>query len=417
MSVEFEYWWLLVLPLFFTLGWIAARVDIKQLLSESTALPAAYFKGLNFLISDQHDKAVEAFSEAMQANTDSLELHFALGSLFRRTGETDRAINMHLNLLDKKELTDNQRSAVKAELAQDYLKAGLFDRAEELFKGLDDTRYRQPALNALLEIYVREREWAQAIATATELERLSGVPFRVEIAQYYCEMAMNELIARNQDAARIQLNLALDANKNCVRANVMLGDLEASNGAHQAAISHWKRIEFQQPEYLGLVAGKMLKSYRATQPAKGKPLKSGLKEGLAQLNVYLETYKLPSLMSTLYEATLNEEGAEKAAKLARNELIRQPSLTTLDQLLQARAMADETEAPVKNRSNNQDIQLMQQTVRNAIGNRAAYHCDQCGFRAKQYHWQCPACNAWESLPAEPSEAVSREMTVKRTNGK
>lgn len=400
MTVEFEYWWLLVLPLFFTLGWIAARVDIKQLLSESTALPAAYFKGLNFLISDQHDKAVEAFSEAMQANTDSLELHFALGSLFRRTGETDRAINMHLNLLDKKELTPNQRSAVKAELAQDYLKAGLYDRAEELFKGLDDTRYRQPSLHALLEIYVREREWNQAIATATELERLSGVPFRVEIAQYYCELAMNDIIAHQSDSARNMLNLALDANKNCIRANVLLGDLEVQEGAHQAAISHWKKIEFQKPQYLGLIAAKMLKSYRATDQ---------LKAGLAQLNTYLETYKLPTLMSVLYEATLTEEGPDKAAKLARNELIRKPNLTTLDQLLQARAMADET----KKQSNNQDIQLMQQTVRNAMSDRAAYHCDQCGFRAKQYHWQCPACNAWESLPAEPSEAISREMTIKK----
>ncbi len=400
MTVEFEYWWLLVLPLFFTLGWIAARVDIKHLISESTTLPAAYFRGLNFLISDQHDRAVEAFSEAMQANTDSLELHFALGSLFRRTGETDRAINMHLNLLDKKELTENQRSAVKAELAQDYLKAGLYDRAEELFKGLDDTRYRQPALHALLEIYVREREWTRAIETATELERLSGVPFRQEIAQYYCELAMNEIIAQNPDAARNQLHMAIDANKNCVRASVLLGDLEVNDGAHQAAISHWKRIEFQQPEYLGLVAGKMLKSYRASEQ---------LKEGLDQLNTYLETYKLPSLMSVLYEATLAEDGAEKATKLARNELIRQPNLTTLDQLLQARAMAED--------ANDQDIQLMQQTVRNAIGNRSAYHCDQCGFRAKQFHWQCPACNAWESLPAEPSEAISREMTIKKTNGK
>ena len=404
MTVEVEYWWLLVLPLFFTLGWIAARVDIKQLLSESTTLPAAYFKGLNFLISDQHDKAVEAFSEAMQANTDSLELHFALGSLFRRTGETDRAINMHLNLLDKKELTPNQRSAVKAELAQDYLKAGLYDRAEELFKSLDDTRYRQPSLHALLEIYVREREWTQAVETATELERLSGVPFRKEIAQYYCELAMNDIIAQKPDGARNLLHMALDANKNCVRANVLLGDLEVSEGAHQAAISHWKRIEFQRPEYLGLIAGKLLKSYRASEQ---------LKAGLAQLNTYLETYKLPSLMSVLYEATLAEEGPDKAAKLARNELIRKPNLTTLDQLLQARAMADESKKPVKNLGNNQDIQLMQQTVRNAIGDRAAYHCDQCGFRAKQYHWQCPACNAWESLPAEPSEAVSREMTIKK----
>ena len=400
MTIEFEYWWLLVLPLFFTLGWIAARVDIKQLIAESTALPAAYFKGLNFLISDQHSKAVEAFSEAIQANTDSLELHFALGSLFRRTGETDRAINMHLNLLDKKELTDNQRSAVKAELAQDYLKAGLYDRAEELFIGLDDTRYRQPALHSLLEIYVREREWMRAIETAIELERLSGVTFRTQIAQYYCELAMNDIIAQKLDAARSHLHKALDSNKSCVRANVLLGDLEASTGAHQAAISHWKCIEFQQPEYLGLIANKMLKSYRAD---------GQLKHGLAQLNAYLETYKLPSLMSALYEATLVEEGAEIAAKLARNELIRQPSLTTLDQLLQARAMADES----KKQSNNQDIQLMQQTVRNAIGNRAAYHCDQCGFRAKQHHWQCPACNAWESLPSEPSEALNRDMTIKK----
>ena len=400
MTVEFEYWWLLILPLFFVLGWIAARVDIKQLISESTTLPAAYFKGLNFLISDQHDKAVEAFSEAMHANTDSLELHFALGSLFRRTGETDRAINMHLNLLEKKELTPNQKSAVKAELAQDYLKAGLYDRAEELFKGLDDTRYRQPALRALLEIFVREREWTQAIETATELERLSGVPFRKEIAQYYCELAMNAIISQQAEEARKQLTKALDANKNCIRANMLLGDLEAESGKHTAAISHWKRIEFQRPEYLGLVAGKMLKSYRANKK---------LSDGLAQLNTYLDTYKLPTLMTVLYEATLAEEGADSAAKLARNELIRKPSLQTLDQLLQARAMDNGG----KKQTQTEDIQLMQQTVRNAIGNRAAYHCNQCGFRAKQYHWQCPACNAWESLPAEPSEAITREMTVKK----
>jgi lipopolysaccharide assembly protein B len=404
MTIEIEYWWLLIFPLFFTLGWIAARVDIKQLLSESTTLPAAYFKGLNFLISDQHDKAVEAFSEAVGANTDSLELHFALGSLFRRTGEIDRAINMHLNMLDKKELTPPQKNAVKAELAQDYLKAGLFDRAEELFKGLDDTRYRQPALRALLEIYVREREWAQAITTATELERLSGVPFRIEIAQYYCELAMGFMIADDVDAARSQLALALDANKTCVRANVLLGDLEANSGNHAMAISYWKRIEFQQPEYLGLVASKMLKSYAAEKK---------LNDGLTQLNTYLETYKLPALLSVLYEATLAEQGAEKAAKLARNELIRQPSLTALDQLLQARAMADEN----KKNANTQDIQLMQQTVRNAIGHRAAYHCNQCGFRAKQYHWQCPACNAWESLPAEPVEMINREITIKKATKK
>ncbi|MCH9798500.1 MAG: lipopolysaccharide assembly protein LapB, partial [Betaproteobacteria bacterium] len=307
---------------------------------------------------------------------------------------------MHLSLLEKKELTKNQRDAVKAELALDYLKAGLYDRAEELFKNLTNKRYRQPALHSLLEIYVREREWLLAVETAIELERLSGIPFRKEIAQYHCELAMNAMIDQQPDQVRLHLANALDANKKCIRANVLLGELEMQSGSHAAAISHWKHIEFQDPEYLGLVANKLLQSHAALDK---------LKEGMALLKTYLENYKLPSIMTALYEATIAEEGANSAATLARNELIRQPSLKTLDQLLQARAMAEH----LNKSSNDQDIQLMQQTVRNAIGNRAAYHCNQCGFRAIQYHWQCPACNAWESLPSEPSEAISRTMTIKK----
>lgn len=383
--MEFEFWWLLALPLFFSLGWLAARVDLKQLLAESTALPAAYFKGLNFLITNQHDKAIEAFSEAVQANTDSLELHFALGSLFRRRGEVDRAINLHLNLLQKKELEPQQRMAVSAELAQDYLKAGLLDRAEELFESLDDDRYRQPALRALLEIYVREREWERAVKAATELERLSGVPFRIEIAHYYCEMAVKLQLSNDTHSARFELEQALNANKNCVRANILLADLEAEANAHSAAISAWKRIEFQKPEYLGLVAPKLLNSYRALNQTN---------IGLALLQSYLQTYQLSSLLNVLFEATLAEEGAESAAKLARNELIKKPSLNTLDQLLQARAIVEV--------SHEQDTQLMQQAVRHSIGNRTAYYCKHCGFKAKYHHWQCPACNAWEALPAEPT---------------
>jgi len=389
--MEFEFWWLLALPLFFSLGWLAARVDLKQLLAESTTLPAAYFKGLNFLITNQQDKAIEAFTEAVQANTDSLELHFALGSLFRRRGEVDRAINLHLNLLSKKELEHQQKLAVTAELAQDYLKAGLLDRAEELFESLDDERYRQPALRALLEIYVREREWERAIKAATELERLSGVPFRIEISHYYCELALKSKLTDDTHTARFELEQALNANKNCVRANVLLGDIEFEAGEYKAAISTWKHIEFQKPEYLGLIAKKLLACYRAANQ---------IAEGLSLLKVYLHTYQLSSLLNVLYEATLSEEGAESAAKLARNELIKMPSLNTLDQLLQARATL-ETNQP-QNNTNLQDIQLMQQAVRHAIGNKTAYHCVQCGFKAKYHHWQCPACNAWEALPAEPT---------------
>ena len=194
MLVEFEYWWLLILPLFFTLGWIAARVDIKQLIAESTSLPATYFKGLNLLIADQYHKAVDAFSEALYLNKDSLELHFVLGSLFRRTGETDRAIHLHMNLLENYELTEQQSTSIKVELAQDYFKAGLYDRAEEIFKTLRHTRYEQAALRHLLEIYVKEREWSEAIAIAIELERSSGISYRKEVAQYYCELAANAFL-------------------------------------------------------------------------------------------------------------------------------------------------------------------------------------------------------------------------------
>lgn len=388
--MEFEFWWLLALPLFFSLGWLAARVDLKQLLAESTALPAAYFKGLNFLITNQQDKAIEAFTEAVQANTESLELHFALGSLFRKRGEVDRAIHLHLHLLEKKQLEPQQKLAVTAELAQDYLKAGLFDRAEELFESLDDDRYRQPALRALLEIYVREREWERAIKAATELERISGVPFRVEVANYYCEMAVKSKLANDTHTARFELDQALNANKSCVRANVLLGDLEAEANNHKAAISVWKRIEFQKPEYLGLIAPKLLSSFRALNQ---------IEEGLMLLQTYLQTYQLNSLLNVLYEATLAEQGAENAAKLARNELIKMPSLNSLDLLLQARTIL-ETNHPQN--GNLQDTQLMQQAVRHAIGNKTAYHCEQCGFKAKYHHWQCPACNAWEALPAEPA---------------
>ena len=386
--MEFGFWWLLVLPLFFSLGWLAARVDLKQLLAESAALPAAYFKGLNFLITNQQDKAIEAFSEAVQANTESLELHFALGSLFRKRGEVDRAIHLHLHLLEKKALEPQQKLAVTAELAQDYLKAGLLDRAEELFESLDDNRYRQPALRALLEIYVREREWLRAIKAATELERLSGVPFRIEVAHYHCELAVQFQLANDLTAAQSSLEDALHANKNCVRANVLLGDMLVEDQAHKAAIATWKRIEYQKPEYLGLIAPKLLHSYQCLDQTK---------EGLNLLQAYLQTYQLPSMLKVLFDATLAEQGADQAAKLARNELIKKPSLSTLDQLLQARAILEDSKT-----QKSQDTQLMQQAVRHAIGNRTTYHCEQCGFKAKYHHWQCPACNAWESLPAEPT---------------
>lgn len=385
---EFEYWWLLALPLFFAMGWLAARMDIDQLLSESSALPAAYFKGLNFLIKEQHDKAIEAFIEAVQANTESLELHFALGSLFRLRGEINRAIHLHQNLLERPQLSEFQKTAIMAELAQDFLKAGLFDRAEDLFRTLCAApSYQQASLRALLDIYIREREWAKAIGIAEELEQRSGVPFRKEIAQFHCELASLALQAKNTASAVQALQAALQANPLCVRATLMQGEIAAAAQDHAQAIAAWKHIEHQQPQFLGLVAARVLESHRAL----------GQKDaGLQLLKVWANQYQLTSVLNIVFQSTLEEQGAEAAAALAREELAKKPSLNLLDRLLQARAQL----CP----ENAQDITLMQHTVHHFLGNSRSYCCDQCGFRARRrYYWQCPGCNGWETFPPEPKE--------------
>ena len=389
--MEFEYWWLLALPLFFLFGWLAARMDLKQLLTESSAMPAAYFKGLNFLIKEQHDKAIEAFIEAVKINSESLELHFALGSLFRLRGEIDRAIHLHNNLLERPQLSDIQRFAIMAELAQDYLKAGLFDRAEELFRALcASPTYHQPALRSLLDIYIRERDWTRAIETAAELERASGVRFHKEIAQFHCELAVEAAAAVGVEQAKKHLVEALAANSECVRATIMLGDMEAAAGARLEAIAIWKRVEQQRPQYLGLVASRLLENYTAQD-------KTG--EGLELLKMWMEKYRLPSILNIIYEATLKHEGADAAAKLARTELIRKPSLNILDRLLQAREIEKSGEES--------DVGLIKNTVHHFLGNTRSYCCSQCGFRARQYYWQCPGCNHWESFPPEPKEQPLR----------
>lgn len=394
--MELEFWWLIMLLLFFVFGWVTARVDLKQLLNEAKTLPAEYFKGLNFLITNQHDKAIESFTEAVNANADSFELHFALGSLLRRRGEVDRAIHLHKDLLKNPDLGKQQRLAVNAELAQDYLKAGLFDRAESLFESLDDDRYRQPSLRALLEIYVREREWERAIKAATELEQLSGISFRAEVANYYCELAMNAKLADDNTKAQELLARALVENKDSVRANVILGDIAYDLESYTEAITYWKHIEFQNPEHLSLIAAKLLNSYQAVNQ---------IDTGLQLLTQWHNTYHLPQIQNILFETTLTESGAKPAAILARNTLIKRPNLNTIDQLLQAKILVQEQQSAEDAllEDHQQDRQLMQQAIHHAIEKKLSYACNHCGFKARYHHWQCPACNAWEALETEQQQ--------------
>src|SRR5437763_11043521 len=235
--MEFELWWLLpIIAVVFALGWIAARIDIRYLLRESRALPLSYFRGLNFLLNEQPDKAIESFIEVVKVDPETIDLHFALGSLFRRRGEHDRAIRMHQNLLERADLGAEQRMAALAELGQDYLKAGILDRAEEVFKKLEKTTLSAKVKTDLLQIYEQEKDWTRAIDMA---KSVGGEPRSRDISQYYCELAASEAAQSRPDAARRHLESALEANRKCVRASLQLGDLEKNGNDRDKAISHW----------------------------------------------------------------------------------------------------------------------------------------------------------------------------------
>jgi lipopolysaccharide biosynthesis regulator YciM len=386
--VEFEYWWLLGFPLFFGLGWLAARIDIQHLVRDSRALPRSYFRGLNFLLNEQPDKAIEAFIEVVKVEPATVELHFALGSLFRRRGEYERAIRMHQHLLQREDLAAEQRAAALLALGQDYLKAGILDRAEEVFQRLQDGAHAAAARGCLLEIYQQEKEWDKAIALARRLERESGESRGREISHFLCELAATDATHSRPEAARARLEQALEAHRKSVRACLQLGDLERAAGALERAIEHWKRIESQNPAYLALVAQRLLEAHRAAGRAE---------EGLRLLTGYLERFPSLDLLDAVFQHTLEAKGAESAYRLVRDELRRNPTLLGLDRLLEAQIVSDAH--PERRR----DLELVRNLVHSHTRRLARYRCENCGFKARQFHWLCPACAGWETYPPRRSE--------------
>ena len=352
-----------------------------------SVLPRSYFQGLNFLLNEQQDKAIEAFIEVVKVDPQTIELHFALGSLFRRRGEVDRALRMHQNLVDRPDLDKDKRQQALFELAQDYLKAGILDRAETLFQELQATPYAKTALDFLLELYQKEKDWLKAIDVAQRLNAFPGQSHGKEVAFFFCELAAAE-IARNQtDAARAHLKQALEANPQAVRATMMLGDLENAAQQHAQAIEIWKRIEQQNPQYLPLVAERMLEACRLSGRAD---------EGVGMLQGYLEKYPSLDLMNVLFNAILQRDGTEAAYKLVRDELQRNPTLLGLDKLLEARLL----EVSAERRA---DVELVKNLVHQRTRSLAMYRCANCGFKARQFYWHCPACHGWETYSPRRSE--------------
>jgi lipopolysaccharide assembly protein B len=382
VSLEFESWYLLVIPLFFALGWVAARVDIRHVMQESRAVPRSYFKGLNYLLNEQPDKAIEAFLEVARMDPDTLELHFALGALFRRRGELDRAIRIHQNLVDRADLSQDHRMKALYELGEDFLKSGLLDRAESVFRRLESGIHALDALRNILEIQVLTKDWQQAILTAGRLEKLGCPAQNADTAHYYCELAVAAMLKGDADGARGHLEHALKENKRSARAWMLMGDLELKADRDEAAIEDWRCLEEINPAFLPTVAERLVKTH----------IRLGRHEDvITLLKAYLDRRSSPDLLHLLFQTVAEHQGWEAARQLAAEELRRHPSLRALDDYLQAsNAVSPES---VEGR-------LAQDLVHRQVSYTAFYRCGSCGFKARQFFWQCPACARWESIPPE-----------------
>ncbi len=390
MTELVEYWQFLLIPVFFGLGWAAARVDMRQVVHESRALPRSYFEGLNFLLNEQPDKAIDSFLEVAKVDSQTVELHFALGNLFRRRGETERAIRMHQNLIDLPDLDERVRLQALLELGQDYLKAGLLDRAEEIFNKLLGSSFEEEAKRNLLEIYQVEKEWLKAVEIARELPDVAS---HREIAEYYCELAANEIMRSRPDTAREYLDVAMQENRKCVRASLLHGDLLLQEGKTQEAIAAWQRIEQQDPAYLALVAQRLLETHRKLER---------LAEGIALLSGYLERYPSLDLLEVVYQLVLESDGTEAAYRLVRAELQRNPTLLGLEKLMSARL-------PLVSPELRPDVELARSIIQGYTKRLSRYRCDNCGFKARQFYWRCPACGGWETYPPRRGEEFDQSL--------
>ncbi len=418
--MELDPWWLILVPVLFGLGWIAARVDVRQMLSETRKLPDSYFRGLNFLLNEQPDRAIDAFIEVVKLDPETIELHFALGSLFRRRGELERAIRVHQNLIQRSDLPEPQRQQALHELAHDYLKAGMLDRAEDGFQRLKGTRYAVDALRSLIRIYETVHDWPKAIAAVQTLQNLVDEPVP-QALHYYCEQAAAALgveppdIEAAQTALDAAMNVAGDVTRKgqdgqvsahgAVRLALLRARLAALESDPRTEREALESIVRFWPEFAGMAAPALLDNARA---------EGRLAEVLGWLRSVYEQHPSHDLFNALLDAVGQAEGPDAAWQFARRALQQRPSLLGLDRLLQTQLeRSDRSEARRSDPGGDagprgwiadDDAVLVRSVINRPAQRLGRYTCRSCGFRAKRFYWQCPGCNAWETyLPKRLEE--------------
>src|SRR5262245_52525689 len=262
--MEFDFQWLLWgLPSAFALGWLASRFDLRQWRREQVDTPRSYFKGLNLLLNEQQDKAIDAFIEAVQHDPASSDLHFALGNLFRRRGEYERAVRVHEHLLQRADLPRAERERAQYALAQDFMRAGLLDRAEQAYRALEATPFDTEARLALLGLYERSRDWRAAIEIAGKLERAGTGSFATRIAHYWCEEALATDARQQPDEATTALRRAREAAPQAARPLVLAGQRLVRRGQHADALREWNELRTHNPAAFALIAMDYARSAQA----------------------------------------------------------------------------------------------------------------------------------------------------------
>jgi len=392
--MDFDPSWLLIsLPVAFVLGWLASRFDIRQLKLENRQAPKAYFRGLNFLLNEQQDQAIDAFIEAVLNDPDTQELHFALGNLFRRRGEYQRAVRVHEHLLGRGDLSRSDRERAQHALAQDFLRAGLLDRAEAALQKLEGTRYENEARLALLAIYERSREWSQAADVARKLDESDQASYGTRRAHHLCEQAAEQVGMGDLAAARRLLEQAVAQAPQAPRPAIDTATLQLRSGEAGAAFDTLVALSDTAPLALPLYAAALQQAAVAAQRAP---------EALALLQRrYAESPSIDVLEALIALGGAPSDTApeaEGAPPVPRDgyiaHLAHQPSLVAASRWLAGERFEHEQFHPQVQRALDQATRPLMR-----------YRCAACGFEAHQYFWHCPGCQAWDSYPPRRVEEL------------
>lgn len=386
-----ELFWLL-LPIAAASGWVVARYRLLPKTRHSSInLSSDYFKGLSYLLNEQPDKAIDIFIKLIDVDNETIETHLALGVLFRRQGEVNRAILIHQNLIERPTLSAQQRYLALLELAQDYRRAGLLDRAEDLFQELIlSNEYRVYAYRQLLDIYEQEHDWEKAINTAKKLAIISENNLETVIAQYYCEQADFFTQQRQYQTALQTLQLALEQDVNCVRASLLMGYIFLAEKEFNQAIIAFRQIEQQDSDYLPEIIEPLQQCYQAIDKTK---------EFTVYLQHILIHYGGTTPVLILAEILLQTENAQQAADFVVKQLHKRPSIRGLDYLIDLALVKREN-------ISHEHLLLIKDMTTELLKNKPIYKCSQCGFTGKSLHWQCPSCKQWNTI--RPIQGIDGE---------